>query len=170
MTDHDTMLAGLDRRHFLTGAGAAGLATATGFVPWSAEAAVGAGGAAERRLGLRVPPLWSAADRHGLVYGSSTATWQLSDKAYARLFARHAALLFTDVGRDGLLKGANIDATVDLARQVAIPVIASGGVKGLGDIRVLALHAKDGIEGVITGRALYDGRLDLGAALAVAAA
>ncbi|WP_375402308.1 1-(5-phosphoribosyl)-5-[(5-phosphoribosylamino)methylideneamino]imidazole-4-carboxamide isomerase [uncultured Sphingomonas sp.] len=81
-----------------------------------------------------------------------------------------AALLFTDVGRDGLLKGANIDATVDLARQVEIPVIASGGVKGLGDIRVLALHAKDGIEGVITGRALYDGRLDLGAALAVAAA
>jgi phosphoribosylformimino-5-aminoimidazole carboxamide ribotide isomerase len=81
-----------------------------------------------------------------------------------------AALLFTDVGRDGLLKGANIDATVDLARQVAIPVIASGGVKGLADIRVLALHAKDGIEGVITGRALYDGRLDLGAALAVAAA
>ena len=81
-----------------------------------------------------------------------------------------AALLFTDVGRDGLLKGANIDATVDLARQVAIPVIASGGVKGLGDIHLLAVHAKDGIEGVITGRALYDGRLDLGAALAVAAA
>lgn len=81
-----------------------------------------------------------------------------------------AALLFTDVGRDGLLKGVNIDATVDLARQVTIPVIASGGVKGLGDIRVLALHAKDGIEGVITGRALYDGRLDLRAALAVAAA
>ncbi len=81
-----------------------------------------------------------------------------------------AALLFTDVGRDGLLKGANIDATVDLARQVTIPVIASGGVKGLADIRVLALHATDGIEGVITGRALYDGRLDLGAALAVAAA
>ena len=77
-----------------------------------------------------------------------------------------AALLFTDVGRDGLLKGANIDATVDLARQVAIPVIASGGVKGLADIRVLALHAKDGIEGVITGRALYDGRIDPAEALA----
>ena len=80
-----------------------------------------------------------------------------------------AALLFTDVGRDGLLKGCNVEATVDLARAVAIPVIASGGVKGLADIRVLALHAKDGIEGVITGRALYDGRLDLAAALAVAA-
>ncbi|GLT02234.1 1-(5-phosphoribosyl)-5-[(5-phosphoribosylamino) methylideneamino] imidazole-4-carboxamide isomerase [Sphingobium jiangsuense] len=81
-----------------------------------------------------------------------------------------AALLFTDVGRDGLLKGCNVAATVDLARSVSIPVIASGGVAGISDIRVLALHAQDGIEGVITGRALYDGRLDLAAALAVAAA
>ncbi|MBX7535993.1 1-(5-phosphoribosyl)-5-[(5-phosphoribosylamino)methylideneamino]imidazole-4-carboxamide isomerase [Qipengyuania sp. GH1] len=80
-----------------------------------------------------------------------------------------AALLFTDIGRDGLLKGVNLEATVELARQVDIPVIASGGVKGLDDIHVLSLHAKDGIEGVITGRALYDGRLDLAAALAMAA-
>ncbi len=81
-----------------------------------------------------------------------------------------AALLFTDVGRDGLLKGCNIDATVDLARAVDIPIIASGGVAGISDIHVLALHAASGIEGVITGRALYDGRLDLATALAVAAA
>ncbi len=81
-----------------------------------------------------------------------------------------AALLFTDVGRDGLLKGCNVTATVDLARSVSIPVIASGGVAGISDIRVLALHAQDGVEGVITGRALYDGRLDLAAALAIAAA
>ena len=80
-----------------------------------------------------------------------------------------AALLYTDVGRDGLLKGCNIEATVDLARATDIPVIASGGVAGISDIRVLSLHAKDGIEGVITGRALYDGRLDLATALAVAA-
>jgi phosphoribosylformimino-5-aminoimidazole carboxamide ribotide isomerase len=80
-----------------------------------------------------------------------------------------AALLYTDVGRDGLLKGCNVQATVDLARAVRIPVIASGGVAGIGDIRILALHARDGIEGVITGRALYDGRLDLATALAVAA-
>ena len=79
-----------------------------------------------------------------------------------------ASLLFTDIGRDGLLKGANIDATVDLARRVNIPVIASGGVKGLDDIRLLALHAADGIEGVITGRALFEGRLDLAAAIAMA--
>ena len=81
-----------------------------------------------------------------------------------------AAVLFTDVGRDGLLKGCNVEATVDLARAVDIPVIASGGVAGIADIHVLALHARDGIEGVITGRALYDGRLDLAAALSVAAA
>jgi phosphoribosylformimino-5-aminoimidazole carboxamide ribotide isomerase len=80
-----------------------------------------------------------------------------------------AALLFTDVGRDGMLKGCNIEATVDLARAVQIPVIASGGVAGVSDIHLLAIHARDGIEGVITGRALYDGRLDLATALAVAA-
>ena len=79
-----------------------------------------------------------------------------------------ARLLFTDIGRDGLLKGVTSDATVELARQVDIPVIASGGVKGLDDIHVLSLHAADGIEGVITGRALYEGRLDLAAAIALA--
>ncbi|CAN5637271.1 1-(5-phosphoribosyl)-5-[(5-phosphoribosylamino)methylideneamino]imidazole-4-carboxamide isomerase [soil metagenome] len=81
-----------------------------------------------------------------------------------------ASLLFTDVGRDGMLKGCNIEATVDLARAVDIPVIASGGVAGIGEIHILAIHASNGIEGVITGRALYDGRLDLATALAVAAA
>ena len=81
-----------------------------------------------------------------------------------------AALLFTDVGRDGLLKGCNVAATVDLARAVDVPVIASGGVAGIADIHMLALHARDGVEGVITGRALYDGRLDLAAALSIAAA
>jgi len=79
-----------------------------------------------------------------------------------------ASLLFTDIGRDGLLKGVNIEATVDLARRVEIPVIASGGAKGLDDIRMLALHAGDGIEGVITGRAIYEGKLDLATAIAMA--
>lgn len=79
-----------------------------------------------------------------------------------------ASLLFTDIGRDGMLKGCNIDATLDLARRVDLPVIASGGVKGLDDIHVLSIHAHEGIEGVITGRALYDGRLDLAAAIAMA--
>jgi phosphoribosylformimino-5-aminoimidazole carboxamide ribotide isomerase len=79
-----------------------------------------------------------------------------------------AALLFTDVGRDGLLKGCNVEATVALARAVSIPVIASGGVAGIEDIEALAGHVGDGIEGVITGRALYDGRLALREALKVA--
>ena len=79
-----------------------------------------------------------------------------------------AAVLFTDIGRDGMLKGCNIDATVELAQRTDLPVIASGGVKGLDDIHVLSLNADAGIEGVITGRALYDGRLDLAAALAMA--
>ncbi len=79
-----------------------------------------------------------------------------------------ASLLFTDIGRDGLLKGCNVDATVDLARSVDIPVIASGGVKGLDDIHMLAIHADEGIEGVITGRALYEGKLDLATAIAMA--
>jgi phosphoribosylformimino-5-aminoimidazole carboxamide ribotide isomerase len=78
-----------------------------------------------------------------------------------------AALLFTDVGRDGMLKGVNIDATLNLAAATTLPVIASGGVAGLDDIR--ALVGQSGIEGVITGRALYDGRLDLAEALALAA-
>ncbi|WP_114522456.1 1-(5-phosphoribosyl)-5-[(5-phosphoribosylamino)methylideneamino]imidazole-4-carboxamide isomerase [Altererythrobacter sp. ZODW24] len=80
-----------------------------------------------------------------------------------------ASLLFTDIGRDGLLKGCNIDATVELAQRTDLPVIASGGVKGLDDIHILSMQASQGIEGVITGRALYDGRLDLAAALAMAA-
>jgi phosphoribosylformimino-5-aminoimidazole carboxamide ribotide isomerase len=80
-----------------------------------------------------------------------------------------ASLLFTDIGRDGLLKGCNIDATLDLARRTDLPVIASGGVKGLDDIHVLSLNAHEGIEGVITGRALYEGRLDLAAAIAMGA-
>lgn len=79
-----------------------------------------------------------------------------------------AALLFTDVGRDGLLKGCNVEATVALARAVSIPVIASGGVAGIEDIHALVPHVADGVEGVITGRALYDGRLDLAEAARVA--
>lgn len=79
-----------------------------------------------------------------------------------------AAILFTDVGRDGMLKGVNIEATVNLARKCSLPVIASGGVADLGDILALARAASEGIEGVITGRAIYDGRLKLADALAVA--
>lgn len=110
--------------------------------------------------------------RDGMV---ATEGWaELSDVPVVDLARRFedagvASLLFTDIGRDGMLKGCNIDATVDLARATDMPVIASGGVKGLDDIHILSLHENDGIEGVITGRAIYDGRLDLAAALAIAA-
>ncbi|AKH44082.1 phosphoribosylformimino-5-aminoimidazole carboxamide ribotide isomerase [Altererythrobacter atlanticus] len=109
--------------------------------------------------------------RDGMV---ATEGWaEVSDVPVADLARRFedagvASLLFTDIGRDGMLKGCNVQATVDLARQTDLPVIASGGVKGLDDIHMLSLHAQDGIEGVITGRALYEGRLDLAAALAMA--
>ena len=109
--------------------------------------------------------------RDGMV---ATEGWaELSDVPVADLARRFedagvASLLFTDIGRDGLLKGVNIDATVELARRVDLPVIASGGVKGLDDIHLLSLHAVDGIEGVITGRAIYEGRLDLATAIAMA--
>ena len=80
-----------------------------------------------------------------------------------------AALLFTDVGRDGMLKGVNIEATLALAQAVSIPVLASGGAAGIEDIVALRAHADAGIAGVIVGRAIYDGRLDLAEALRVAA-
>ena len=111
--------------------------------------------------------------RDGMV---ATRGWaDVSTVPVAELAARFAdagvaALLFTDVGRDGMLQGCNVRATIALARSTPLPVIASGGVKGLVDIADLARHASEGIEGVITGRALYDGRLDLPAALRMAAA
>ena len=109
--------------------------------------------------------------RDGMV---ATRGWaDVSDVPVADLAARFAdagvaALLFTDVGRDGMLKGCNIAATLRLARHTRIPVIASGGVASLGDILDLARHSSDGIEGVITGRALYDGRMKLADALKIA--
>jgi phosphoribosylformimino-5-aminoimidazole carboxamide ribotide isomerase len=82
-----------------------------------------------------------------------------------------AALIYTDIDRDGLLRGVNIEATQKLADSTAIPVIASGGLAGIDDVKaLLALEdkaSKSGIIGAISGRALYDGRLDAAAALAL---
>ena len=78
-----------------------------------------------------------------------------------------AAIVYTDIARDGLLKGLNLDATIALAEAVAIPVIASGGLASLDDVRaLLSPHARK-LAGAIAGRALYDGRLDAAAALAL---
>ena len=78
-----------------------------------------------------------------------------------------AAIIYTDIDRDGVLQGPNVDATAALAEKVTTPIIASGGVASLDDLRALKARADSGISGVISGRALYDGRIDLAAALAV---
>lgn len=78
-----------------------------------------------------------------------------------------AAIVFTDIERDGVLAGANVAATAALAKKLSTPVIASGGVASLEDLR--KLKAAGGIAGVVVGRALYDGRLDLKQALALLA-
>ncbi|MFW6011741.1 MAG: 1-(5-phosphoribosyl)-5-[(5-phosphoribosylamino)methylideneamino]imidazole-4-carboxamide isomerase [Desulfosalsimonas sp.] len=76
-----------------------------------------------------------------------------------------AAINFTDIERDGMQTGPNIEATRDLARALNIPVVASGGVSGLDDIKRLAALEADGVTGIITGRALYEGALDLRSAI-----
>ncbi|CAK0773480.1 1-(5-phosphoribosyl)-5-((5-phosphoribosylamino)methylideneamino) imidazole-4-carboxamide isomerase [Gammaproteobacteria bacterium] len=70
------------------------------------------------------------------------------------------SIIYTDIGRDGMMTGVNVDATVALARALTIPVIASGGISNLEDIRSLCAVADEGILGAITGRAIYEGTLD----------
>jgi phosphoribosylformimino-5-aminoimidazole carboxamide ribotide isomerase len=72
-----------------------------------------------------------------------------------------AAIVYTDISRDGMMQGVNVDATVKLAQAVHVPVIASGGVTDLDDIRRLCEVSEEGIDGVIVGRALYEGTIDL---------
>jgi len=79
-----------------------------------------------------------------------------------------AAIIFTDIERDGMMQGANIEQTAALARRLETPVIASGGISTLAELRMLKAHEDDGVAGAILGRALYDGRIDLAAALAIA--
>jgi len=74
-----------------------------------------------------------------------------------------AAIIYTDISRDGMMTGVNVEATAKLAQAVAIPVIASGGIRNLEDIRALCAVADEGITGAITGRAIYEGALDFAA-------
>jgi phosphoribosylformimino-5-aminoimidazole carboxamide ribotide isomerase len=76
-----------------------------------------------------------------------------------------AAIIFTDIARDGLLKGLNLDATIALAEAISIPVIASGGFASIADVKALLEPRARKLEGAISGRALYDGRLDPAEAL-----
>ena len=76
-----------------------------------------------------------------------------------------AAIVFTDIDRDGVMTGVNLESTVDLAFALTTPIIASGGVSSLSDLEEIKRHEGSGIEGVISGRALYDGRINVAAAL-----
>lgn len=78
-----------------------------------------------------------------------------------------SSIVYTDISRDGMMQGVNVEATVDLAQQGGIPVIASGGVTNIDDIRALAQVAGKGIFGAITGRAIYEGTLDVAEAQAL---
>ncbi len=75
-------------------------------------------------------------------------------------------VIYTDIGRDGMLTGINIEATVRLASQLVVPVFASGGVSGMADIEKLCAVEEEGVQGVILGRALYEGQLDFAEAQA----
>ncbi len=70
------------------------------------------------------------------------------------------AIVYTDIGRDGMMTGVNVESTVKLAQAITIPVIASGGITNMDDIRALCAVAEEGIMGAITGRAIYEGTLD----------
>jgi phosphoribosylformimino-5-aminoimidazole carboxamide ribotide isomerase len=96
-------------------------------------------------------------------------TSQVTALEIARRFedAGVAAIIFTDIARDGLLKGLNLDATIELAERISIPVIASGGLASIDDVRALLAPPAKRLAGAIAGRALYDGRLDPSAALAL---
>jgi phosphoribosylformimino-5-aminoimidazole carboxamide ribotide isomerase len=96
-------------------------------------------------------------------------TSQVTALEIARRFedAGVAAIIFTDIARDGLLKGLNLEATITLAERISTPVIASGGLASLEDVRAMLQPKAKKLAGAIAGRALYDGRLDPAAALAL---
>jgi phosphoribosylformimino-5-aminoimidazole carboxamide ribotide isomerase len=98
---------------------------------------------------------------------SQTSTLSALDVARRFEDAGVAAIVYTDVNRDGMLEGLNLDATIALAEQISLPVIASGGLASLADVRALLEPRAQKLEGAIAGRALYDGRLDPAAALSL---
>ncbi len=96
----------------------------------------------------------------------ATDGWSKLSRHDALDMAKHfendgvVSIIFTDIGRDGMMNSVNTEATVELCRHINIPVIASGGITNLDDIRSLSEAAEEGIEGAITGRAIYEGTLD----------
>ena len=137
------------------------------------------GTSAARNAALTAAMLDRYAER--LIIGADTAEgyiavqgWQEKTGETAELFGKRLVgmgaqrFLFTDIARDGMLEGPNLEATIAFARAVGVPVIASGGVSGVADIENLVKAQPNGIEGVITGKALYSGRLTLAEALKAA--
>ncbi len=98
---------------------------------------------------------------------AETSDMNVLDLALQFEDAGAAAIIYTDIDRDGVLAGPNVEATAALAEALSTPVIASGGVSCLDDLRKLKDRASSGIAGVISGRAIYDGRIDLVEALAL---
>jgi len=103
---------------------------------------------------------------------SDTSTLSAPDLGRRFEDAGVAAIIYTDIARDGMLQGLNLEQTIALAENLSTPVIASGGVGSLEDLRALRRAAAEtpGIEGVIVGRALYDGRIDIDSALHILSA
>lgn len=111
-----------------------------------------------------------AKDGKVAVQGWEETTGETAADFGRRLVALGARrFLYTDIARDGMLEGVNVDATAALARSLGVPVIASGGVAGIRDIELLTQVQPQGVEGVVIGKALYSGNLDLADALGVAA-
>jgi phosphoribosylformimino-5-aminoimidazole carboxamide ribotide isomerase len=123
---------------------------------------------AARKFPGRVAVALDARDGKVAVEGWASASERTALEV-AREFedAGVAAIIYTDIARDGLLKGLNLGATIALAEAISIPVIASGGIASLADIEALLAPRAQKLAGAIAGRALYDGRLDAAAALAL---
>ena len=98
---------------------------------------------------------------------AETSTLSALDIAQRFEDAGVAAIIYTDVARDGMLKGLNLDGTIALAEKISIPVIASGGLASMADVRALLEPRAKKLEGAIAGRALYDGRLEAAGAIAL---
>ena len=123
---------------------------------------------AARRFPQRVAVGLDARDGQVAVEGwAQTASLSALDLASRFEDAGVAAIIYTDIARDGLLKGLNLDATIALADAITIPVIASGGLASIADVEALLAPRAAKLGGAIAGRALYDGRLNAAAALAL---
>lgn len=125
--------------------------------------------AAEEFPGRIVAGIDAAAGRVAVQGWAEVTETEATDLARDMAARGACAIIYTDIGRDGMQTGPNTEATRQVARAAGIPVIASGGVSTLDHVRELLAARGDGVAGVVTGRAIYEGTLDLAAALRLAA-